>query len=154
MRTHPGLAVGTAVSQGIAGNTPKQQPHHHQHPHQITENLTGIINTSFPLGSSTETARASRALSLNVSGCPNTLASARCRNVWALLADVTRNVPFPFAERSLFTVSLTLPTRPPQTLPASRFIPCSPVWMSLTGTHTHIHIHTHTRRCGTRNRVS
>lgn len=105
VRTHPGLAVGTAVSQGIAGNTPKQQPHHHQHPHQITENLTGMINTSFPLGSSTETARASRALSLNVSGCPNILASARCRNVWALLADVTRNVPFPFAECSLFTVS-------------------------------------------------
>ena len=61
-------------------------------------------------------------------------------------------MPFPFAERSIFT--LTLPTRPPQTLPASRFIPCSPVWMSLMGTHTHVHIHTHTRRCGTRNRVS
>jgi len=114
----PGLAVGTAVSQGIAGNTPKQQPHHHQHPHQITENLTGIINTSFPLGSSTETARASRALSLNVSGCPNTLAPARCRNVWALLADVTRNVPFPFAERSLFlSLSLCLLGHPRRFLP-------------------------------------
>lgn len=64
----PRLVVGTAVSQGIAGNT----PNHHQHPHEITENLTGIINASFPLGSSTETARTSRALSLNVSGCPNT----------------------------------------------------------------------------------
>jgi hypothetical protein len=61
-------------------------------------------------------------------------------------------VPLPFCGTLHFYSPL--PTRPPQTLPASRFIPCSPVWMPLTGTHTHVHIHTHTRRCGTRNRVS
>ena len=60
--------------------------------------------------------------------------------------SLSRNAPY--------LLSLTLPTRPSRTLPASGFIPCCPVWMSLTGTHAHIRIRTHTRQCGTRNRVS